>query len=139
MVCTFLPWVSVPFFGSLSGTRGDGWITFGLCAAALVCALVGDLRAGLRLPAHLLSAGVGVVVCLIAIWKIIQFNSVVSDNGLSAVVSVGPGLYLLAVSGAAIALLPSLVRSGPPRPQPPVVPWQPPPHPGWRHQPPPQW
>jgi hypothetical protein len=128
MLCTFLPWVSAPFVGSVSGTRGDGWITFGLCAVALVIALAGNLRAELVLPAVLSTALIGVVVCLVAIWKIIEINRALPDEGIGAVVSVGSGLYLLAFSGVAIALLPSLVQSVTPGRQPP------PPPPGWPPQ-----
>jgi hypothetical protein len=144
MICTFLPWVNVPFIGAVYGTRGDG------CAGALVCALAGEIRAELALPAHLVSALIGAVVCLVAIWKIIDFNTSLPDNELSAVVSIGPGLYLLAAAGAAIALLPSLVRGSAPR-QPPPPNWgPPPPQAGWppqqqyrpnqgRWPPPPAW
>jgi hypothetical protein len=138
MICTFLPWVNVPLIGAIYGTRGDGWITLALCAGALACALTGDRRAGLSLGPHITSALIGVVTCLVALWKILEFNEAIPDDEFGAAFSVGAGLYLLVAAGGAIALLPAL-SNGSPAPQPPA--WSPAPPQAWSTaQPrPPQW
>jgi hypothetical protein len=120
MICTFLPWVNVPFIGALYGTQGDGWITFAVCALAAVCALVGERRSALKVGAILVSALCGVASCLLGLWKIFQLNELLTENPFGAAVSIGPGLYLLVAAGAVISFLPailSLRRSPAPRPR----------------------
>jgi hypothetical protein len=120
MICTFLPWVSVPFIGSIYGTRGDGWITFAVCAGASVCMLVEDRRTPLTLWAILVSALCGITASVVGVWDIIRVNNTLPDNPLGATVSIGPGLYLLVAAGLVMAVLPavlSLRRSPAPRPR----------------------
>lgn len=108
---TFLPWATVPIIGTISGTVGDGWITLALFLPAVGLVLAGDrarplaggARLGAVIPAALASA--------LGVWKIIDFNSAMQapeDNpfaeALSAGVSVGAGLYLVALMGVAIAI-----------------------------------
>jgi hypothetical protein len=40
-LCTFLPWINIPIRGSVAGTEGDGWITLGIFALALLITLTG--------------------------------------------------------------------------------------------------
>lgn len=124
MLCTFLPWVKGPIVGSVDGTEGDGWITLALCAVALVFVLTGDKRAPLTSGARTGSALFGVAAGGIALWKIVDFNSAMADNPFGRAFSVGIGLYLLVAAGAAIAILPSVVRGTPlpPAPPPPAPP-----------------
>ncbi len=124
MLGTFLPWVNVPIFGSITGTgiKGEdwfnGWITFALFGAALLLALVGNKQRVLRiwqfLGVVLLSGtagGIGLV-------KIIDLHRPIggagSDSSLSmsvsSIVSVGVGLYLIVGAGVAVILLGFLLR-----------------------------
>lgn len=116
IVCTFLPWATIPLLGSIDGTKTDGrgWITLGLCAAALVCAVVGDKNAPLSLVARIGSGLFGLAVGVVALWTI----SGIKNNPFGDVFSIGVGLYLLVIAGAAIALLPVLIKPAP-RKQPP--------------------
>jgi hypothetical protein len=106
MIATFLPWVHVPIVGAIYGTKGDGWITFGLFAAALaVTGLWGrsDPLVGLpRIVLAALSAGAAIV----GVWKMIELNDRLSQLGdnpiaraLTQTVGMGPGLYLVLVAG----------------------------------------
>ena len=125
MLCTFLPWVSVPFLGSVYGTHGDGWISFTVCAGAVVCSLVGERRSPLSLWAILVSALCGVTAALVGVLDIARVNNALADIPFGAAVSVGPGLYLLVVAGAVIAILPAILtlRRSPAPPAPPRVVW----------------
>lgn len=107
MLCTFLPWVSIPIFGSISGARGDGWISFALFLIALLPALLAGEKKqplpGKALPAVLIPA---VLAAGLGIWKIIDFKRLLSgstDDALAqftgAGVSIGFGLYLLVLAG----------------------------------------
>lgn len=107
MLCTFLPWVTIPIFGSINGTQGDGWITLALFGiAALVAIFSNKGRAlsksgqiGVVVPALLASA--------IGVWKIIDFKQKMGDVGkedaisklMSDSVSIGFGLYLMVLAG----------------------------------------
>jgi hypothetical protein len=125
MICTFLPWVSVPFIGAVYGTRGDGWITFAVCAGAMVCAVVGERRSALALWAILISALCGITASLIGVLDIARVDNALVDNPFGAAVSIGPGLYLLVVAGAVTAILPAILtlRRSPAPPMPPRVVW----------------
>jgi len=114
MLCTFLPWVTIPIFGSISGARGDGWITFALFLVALLMALLsGDKErplTGKLLPAVLAPA---VLAAGIGIWKIIDFNQKMGSSlgqddfskFMGASVSIGFGLYLLVIAGIALVVV----------------------------------
>jgi len=124
MLGTFLPWVHVPILGSISGTRGDGWITLLLFVPAVVLSLGGDrstpLVAGRRAGA-VISAG---LAGLIGVWKIIDFHGIMADvpkdnpfaEALSMSVQIGAGLYLLIAAGAALGVV-AWAMEGPGRPR----------------------
>ncbi|MDB9313349.1 hypothetical protein PN462_09585 [Spirulina sp. CS-785/01] len=112
-LATFLPWLHAPMVGSVSGARGDGWITLILFIPAIVLSLrgdrltplVGNFRLGATIPAGL--------AAFIGLWKISDLNSIVSDmsddNPFGAMVSssieVGIGLYLLIAAGIALCVV----------------------------------
>lgn len=110
MVCTFLPWAETPF-GNVDGTAGDGFITLLLCGVALVVGLIGDKNAPMASGQRTASALSGGAAGALALWKIIDFNSAMANNPLGSAFSIGMGLYLLVVAGAAIAILPAILRS----------------------------
>lgn len=113
MIATFLPWVKAPILGTVDGTAGDGWITFGLYAVALIMAFVGDRRellsGGKRLGAVIPAA----LASVIGIWKIVDFKARMSDvpkdspfaEALAQTVQLGAGLYLVVIAGIALVVL----------------------------------
>lgn len=118
MLCTFLPWASIPFIGSINGTRGDGWITLLFFAVPLAIGLLTGQKSeevdGVKLWA---SMGFALISGIIAIYKIVDFNSKMSnlsDNpfakAISSTVSVEWGLYLLALTGIALPALAWFLR-----------------------------
>lgn len=111
MLCTFLPWANAPLVGSVSGTEGDGWITFFVFLVPIVLALRGNRLLPMGPRAKLASVAAAVVAGAIGIWKILDINSVkgeLDDNAFGALfsssVSVGFGLYLLVLAAIAVAV-----------------------------------
>jgi hypothetical protein len=109
MLATFLPWVTMPLIGSLPGTKGDGWITFGLFVAVAVLAVVKDRERPLSGGMKLAVAAPALVASMVGVWKIIDFNSKMpkDDNpflkALAQSVSIGVGLYLVIGAGLVVA------------------------------------
>lgn len=137
MVCTFLPWASVPLLGSVYGTRGDGWISFVVCVGALLVSLIGNRVSALSTAGMILSTICGVAAALVGLVDLINLNQRLAENPFGDAVSIGPGLYLLIVAGVAIAVVPPLLslRAVPAPPH--VMVNQPPPQQYWGPQPPP--
>ena len=116
-LATFMPWVKAPYVGTINGTKGDGWITLVLFAVPLVMSLLNDktkaLKGGLLYGAIIPS----VVAGAIGVWKIIDFNSKMSDIGggafakaLGATVSIEFGLYLVVLAGIALPIFAFLIK-----------------------------
>lgn len=111
MLATFLPWMHAPIVGSINGTAGDGWITFGLFAIALIIALVGAKASALSNKLVVAALVPPALAGLIGLWKIIDFHNKMGalandDNPFAAVmaqaVGVDIGLYLVVIAGIAI-------------------------------------
>lgn len=120
MVGTFLPWVTLPILGGISGTQGDGWITFIMFGLALVAAAVGNKEHALNAVQLVLAVILGGGAGLVGIWKIIDFKrsvgDVPTDNALAkavgSIVSIGSGLYLIALAGIAVIFFVFALREG---------------------------
>lgn len=100
MLGTFLPWASIGFL-SAAGTAGDGWITLGLFAAALLIAVLGTRREPMsgwaRLAIIVLAVGAAAV-------------GLHDASGLLAVGSasiIGAGLYLVCIASIVLGLVAS--------------------------------
>ena len=118
MLATFLPWVNVPIIGSVSGTAGDGWITFVLFLVALIFCLLNNKSKPLT-GGFLAGA---IVPCLLAaifgIWKIIDFNAELSavmgddifSQAVGSSVSIGFGLYLVVIAGFVLPIAAFLIK-----------------------------
>lgn len=111
MLCTFLPWISVPLVGSINGTKGDGWFTFLFFGVALALSFLGDKAEEVGGTKFYIASAFAVLAGGLGLYKIIDFNSKMSnlsDNpfaqALSATVSVEFGLYLLAIAGVAFPI-----------------------------------
>jgi hypothetical protein len=109
VICTFLPWVQVPLFGSVNGTELESaraWVALTLCSAVLLVALLGTAGEPLSGSVALLCALAGVATSGIAVWTIIEFVEATRVGG----VHIGVGLYLLAVAGLVVAFAPGGAR-----------------------------
>lgn len=111
-LATFMPWAKAPFIGTITGTKGDGWITFILFGITIVICLLNDKTK--RLEGNLLYGAIApaIIASIMGIWKISDFNSAMSglkDNPFAAAfgqtVSVGYGLYVIVLAGIAVAVL----------------------------------
>ena len=107
MLGSFLPWVSVPFLGSISGIRGsDGWINLVIFAIPLIMALIGNKESildGTKLYVAVLFGAIGAGM---GIWKIVDVGSIIGEaGGLGKAISVGFGLYLIVLAGIAVVVL----------------------------------
>lgn len=112
MLCTFLPWISVPFAGSINGTKGDGWFTFLFFGISLGLSFVGEKTEAFGGIKFWVASAFSLLAGSIGLYKIIDFNSKMSnlsDNpfaqAISATVSVEFGLYLLALAGIAYPIV----------------------------------
>ena len=110
MLATFMPWVKAPLIGSVNGTEGDGWITLGLFAVALVMSLLGDRTQKIVTKKIYIASIASIIAAVIGIWKIIDFNSSMNEitgdsifgTTLDLNISIGYGLYLIVLAGIAI-------------------------------------
>jgi hypothetical protein len=116
MIATFLPWVTGSMVGSVAGTVGDGWISFGLFAIALILALLGDrtqpMVGGRRMGVAIL----GLLTAVYGVWKMMDFKSTfdsVSGTELGAEIAssfaIGIGVYLVIAAGALLLILPFML------------------------------
>ena len=121
ILATFMPWVNVPIVGSINGTQGGGpgWITLGLFAVALVVSLLGDRSKALISPNLYGVVLPGAIAAIYAIYKIVKFRSAMGDMdggdnpfaaALGSSVSVGVGLYLVALVGIALVIVPFVLK-----------------------------
>jgi ABC-type phosphate transport system permease subunit len=116
-LATFMPWVKAPIVGTINGTKGDGWITLVLFAVPLVISLLNDKTKALK-GGPLYGAIIpSLVAGAIGVWKIIEFNSKMSDIGdnpfakaLGATVSIEFGLYLVVLAGIALPIVAFLIK-----------------------------
>ncbi len=106
MLGTFLPWASIPFFGSVSGTRGMGWVTLVLFLVALLMALLGDKLSLLTGAKFYVAIAVSVLAAVIAVLQIMDLKSAMSGSGsFGSAVSIGFGLYVIILAGLAVPVL----------------------------------
>ncbi len=122
----FLPWITIPFLGGISGVSGGnsvGWVTFFLYLGAVIFTIVGDKEDVLRdkfLSGAIICNGLG---SGFGIWKFIDFKSAMSGlagpaagggNPLGklagSMFSVGIGLYIIILAGIAAIILAVALR-----------------------------
>ncbi len=102
---TFLPWGVVKVFTltqTITGTVGDGWLTFGafIIIAGLAMGFVNKEK--LPLGVQIAISILGAIAAIIVIPKIFDINSL--GKGASA----GGGLYYVAIIGVITAALPGV-------------------------------
>ena len=113
IIATFMPWFNMPLIGSVNGTQAnnDGWITLALFAVPLLLSMLGNRTKSLEGAMLFIAIAAGLVAAGIAVYRIIDFKNKISpleDNAfgkmLTSTVSVGAGLYLVAVAGLAVLI-----------------------------------
>jgi hypothetical protein len=113
MLGTFLPWVHLPIFGSITGSAGDGWITFALYLPALLLALLGDRSAPRSDGALWTAITFGLLASAFGLWKIVDFKLRFADvdqnnpfaEAMSRATSLGIGLLLVTAAGVVLTVL----------------------------------
>ncbi|MDX5321543.1 MAG: hypothetical protein LPK45_10480 [Bacteroidota bacterium] len=112
MLCTFMPWINIPLVGALNGTQRDGWISLALfCIPVLLC-LLWDQSVPLNKLQGFVVASLGALLFFFTLYKIIDFSTgmaqIAQDNPFAEMleqkVSIGFGLYLLMLTGAALPI-----------------------------------
>jgi hypothetical protein len=95
---TFMPWATIPFLGSISGTQGDGWFTFIAFLVAGIMAVLGnkdEVLTGAKFYAGIAFAGIG---SIIGLYEIFNISSSVQGQAVK-IVSIGFGLYIIIIAG----------------------------------------
>lgn len=113
IISTFLPWARLPIVGTIDGTfNGDGWLTLGLYAVAVVCIFRephGQMLAGRpKLAAGLCS----ILASLIGLYTLLNIGNarraIDDDNLFGAAIKgsfrTGIGLYLVVLCGIVAGL-----------------------------------
>lgn len=107
IVASFLPWITLPM-GSISGIKGDGWLTLILFLVPTIISVLGNRNGRLSRTNLYIAMGPALLAALIGLYKIIDFNTSLpgGDNpialGIRNTVSIGLGLYVLVVAGLAV-------------------------------------
>lgn len=119
MLATFMPWVNIPIIGAINGARGIGWLTLILYAIPAVVTLLNDRTKQLEGASFYLALVPGIICSIIAIYKIIEFNSAMGDSGtpyaddIGSGITIGFGLYLVILAGIAIPASAYLLKEQP--------------------------
>lgn len=113
VLSTFMPWVTMPFIGSINGMHEVGWTILILFIIPLIISLTGDKKVALK--GGLLYAAIipSIIAGIIGIWKMVElkteFSNEMGDNPFTdlfeASVSIGLGLYLVVIAGIALPIL----------------------------------
>lgn len=115
IVSSFLPWIELPF-GSVSGIKGDGWLTLILFLVPTIISVIGNRRANLTKMNLYISMGPALLAGLMGLYKIIDFNSSLPDGdnpiliGVRSAMSIGIGLYLVVIAGVAVPAIGLFVK-----------------------------
>lgn len=103
VIGAFMPWVTVDTFlgqTSLSGTDGDGVITFTLGVVAAFLLLWTHFRPSLI--RGVIIAVIGGLVVLIMMQKITDIGALIADANLADQASIGIGIYVSLLGGIAM-------------------------------------
>lgn len=105
--CIFLPWASVPLFGSIDGTElneGRAWTTLALCVGVIACAFLGNLSDPLAAWATLPCVLLGAAITGSALWAILELHAATEEDPFG-IISIEFAPFVLAAAGFAITLL----------------------------------
>lgn len=115
IIASYLPWISLPM-GSVSGLKGDGWLTLILFLVPTVISVLGNRAASLSKTNLYVAMGPALLAGLLGLYKIIDFNSGMPDTdnpfaiAVRSTVSVGIGLYLVVAAGLAVPAIGLFVK-----------------------------
>jgi hypothetical protein len=117
IIATFLPWATIPLVGTIAGSEVT-FLTLGLCAVALILALLGDrsqpVASGMRIGIAVL----GLLTGAYGAYQIMDMNKAVDrmagmEGGaeIASGAAVGIGLYLVIAAGFLLLILPFMLGS----------------------------
>ncbi len=111
MLGTFLPWVTLPFVGTVYGTAGDGWITLGLF-------VIGERSEPLQMGGMVVGSLLSLLAAGLGYSKISTFMKLINQpadepiaQAMSANISIGIGLYIICAAGVALPIVALALRS----------------------------
>jgi hypothetical protein len=122
IVSSFLPWITLPM-GSISGIKGDGWLTLILFLVPTIISVIGNRNGKLTRMNLYIAMGPALLAGLIGLYKIIDFNSSLPDGdnpfalGIRSAMSIGIGLYLVVAAGLAVPAIGLFVKESPKGPE----------------------
>lgn len=106
ILATFTPWVSLPIMGSIAGSAGDGWFSFIGFAVVLAMALSPSVRHPLRWWRRVVATVSASGCAALGVWKMLDLIAIQSEGtGFASAVTIGPGLWLVAIGGVVAAVL----------------------------------
>lgn len=120
VLATFMPWVKGPLIGSIAGSAGDGWFTFALFGGSFAMVIwLGDRKNIIYSKQRIYALAPAVIAGLLGLWKIIDFQSSMSESrlddnpfvsGLALSFDIGFGLYLVVACAIAFPIISFTVK-----------------------------
>ena len=108
MVATFLPWASVGPM-TISGSKGDGWLTFGLFAIALIVTLLAGRKTGQLGTGALIGATVPALLAFVL--GIVKYGQIGDAGG--GLATVGIGIFVVIGAGVLFPILGFVLKGKP--------------------------
>ena len=101
-LCTFAPWIKMPFLGDADGRELGGWLTLSLFTLTAILTCIGPRENPLTGALFYIAMAASAIAGIIATFQIIDMQcssgNVFRDMAL-AMVSVRWGIYLVAILG----------------------------------------
>jgi hypothetical protein len=107
IISMFLPWFSVPFFGSINGMHGSGFLVFIAFIGAGAVAFMGDQTKALDSTFWFVALACGALATVIVVWNLISAMS--NSYGLTSYISFG--FYLAVICAVALLAATFLLRA----------------------------
>ncbi len=107
VISMFLPWFSIPFFGSINGMHGSGFLVFICFAGAGVLAFMGDQTKGLDTTFWFITLACGALATIIVVWNLI--SAMGTGYGVSSYI--GFGFYIAALAAIGVLLAAFLLKA----------------------------
>jgi hypothetical protein len=82
IISAFLPWVTVPLLGSISGIKGDGIITLILFAISLIVIFFNERSSFIMNNLTKIVTSINGLIFLMMMWKLIQVSQMMSLLGI---------------------------------------------------------
>ena len=118
MLATFLPWATIPLYGAINGTEGDGWISLAIFLIPVIACITGQKTQAIKMPRLLAVVIPGLAAAALGVWKIIDLNALNKPDGdnpyadsFDGSIGIGFGVYVLIAAGLAVAILGFIVKN----------------------------